>query len=313
MFVPTVTAQFQIRLHNHESGQITWGPVFSNIILDSGLDLLSVYTLQELSSVINVGDGSTFPNREGVLKEIEEDGEIVTDWVQGLEGYKSSSSSSTGWQGSFDYTDPAHMEMFNIFSFGQGGFVGTISEVGLSRAADSGYLNRQLIRDTIGNPVEVHVLDIDELQIACWVYVYLNRQSDEPPIDTSFIFNGETINAKAHLNTSGIGEAPLRGFTGKISHAKFALSESLQINFSRNSSLSVSAAESYIAGTFTRKFITSPSPGTGVGEFHTIYTGWGAGSSWTAFTAFELETPIVIADEEVLEMEFERSWARYEA
>jgi len=308
MFVPMVTAQFQIRLNSHKTGQTMYGPVFSNIVLDSGLDLLSDYTLQEVASVINVGNGSALPDQRGVLTEI--DGE--ESWYPGLDNFVASSSSSIGWEGSFDYTDPAHMEMFNIFSFGPGGFVGEISEVGLSRAPDAGYFNRQLLRDTIGTPTRVRVLEEDELQIACWVYVYLNRQSDEPPIDSSFIFNGETINAQAHLNTSGIGEAPLRGFTGKISHAKLELSETSQISFSRSSSLAVSAVESYVPGSFTRKYKASHSPGSIAGEFHTIYIGWGAGSGWTAFTAYQLETPIVMTDEEIFEMEFERSWGRYE-
>jgi len=303
-----VTTSFQIIRVNKVEDYSWYSPVFSNTVYDAGLDLLAEYTVEDIIATINIGSGTVLPNSEGILKE---DGE---DRVAGLEEYQSSSSTrNTGWESTLYYSDPpVYAEIFGIFTFGQGGFIGKFSELGLSRAPDSGYLNRQLIRDVFGIPRTIEVLEYDELQIACWVYVYVPGDPDDPPTPVSFQYKGETINAEATTNSTGMGGSGLRIFTGAPNNTKFQLSTESSISFNRSGSLDISAAEEYTPGTFTRKYKATHSAGDYAGEYHTLYLGWGSGGTWTAFTAYQLETPIVITEEEVFEIEFERSWGRYE-
>jgi len=293
---PSIEAIFQVRIINHYSDTVYQGPVFRNTVLDSGLDQLATHTLEDLISVVNIGTGRQHP----------------TPADTELEEYLlSSSSMNTEWESTYEYEDPAHLAMKGIFSFGVNSFKGEVSEVGLSRANNVGYLNRQLIRNILGAPITIQVIEGDELQIACWVYAYSDKQTDSPAEEVEFSFNGDIITAVKEFNVANIGADSMKQFTGNVGNTKCQLSSDTGISFNCSGTLDIEIAKEYESRSFTQRYKAASTPE--YREINMIYLGWGTGDNWIANVVYQLAETIIVPATDSFTFEFERSWGRYEA
>lgn len=149
-----VGAQFKLIVHKGDVTKPTKEvPFFKNLVLDSGLNQLSI---DNVLSRVCVGSGNTPPeyNQTSLENFI-----ASTNTVQG--------GDTTGTNAN----DPMYYWAKRTFRFGEGVARGNLSEIGVGWS-DSGLFNRALIKNSNGEPTTITVLSDEFLDVIVEVRVY---------------------------------------------------------------------------------------------------------------------------------------------
>lgn len=143
-----IGARFKLVAHkgneNNPTKETDW---FNNLVLDSGLDRLSVGSAIGL---VAVGSGNSTP--------------VVTQ--TGLDNVVATTTSVFGNEVRFmnATTQPYYFGARRTYRFGEGAAAGNLTEVGIGWNADSMF-NRTLIKDSQGNPTTLTILSDEFLDV----------------------------------------------------------------------------------------------------------------------------------------------------
>lgn len=301
-------------------GTITYrGPRFANTILNIGLDNLASYPLglrggngswSNNASVLNVGTSSTAP--------------AVTQ--SGLQTYLASTATLYGsTTHGYDLTDPMHRWSEAVYEFSIGSCTGNLTELGLSHDTNSDYFNRQLFRDTVGDPTTITVLSDEGLRVTVTLYLYSDLQNGEQE-NSSLVISGDTI---ATVREVYAGSDSLTWLTydpvDAMAHFGALVEDGVQLSASATGYTGGTDADSYVgvdyvAGNYYKEATFTWNAGTFVGDIASIYycamfppPYGGVGTRDTAFSAFRLTPVVTIADTEAFILTVRRSWGRYVA
>lgn len=122
-----------------EDGTVTYqGPEFRNLVLNNGLYQLHTNSVAAMIAYVNIGNGTTAPE--------------ITQTALQNRLYSTSTVFTNGSYGGYSH-DPDFLFFRKIFQFDIGTCTGSFTELGLSKASNSNYFNRQLIKDAQGNPI----------------------------------------------------------------------------------------------------------------------------------------------------------------
>lgn len=132
-------------------------PLFHNLVLDAGLDRLSVGSA---IGRVCVGSGNSNP----VISQTQLDAFIASTTT--------SQGSDTG--GKQITTEPYYLWSRRTYRFGEGVAAGNLSEIGLGWS-NTNLFNRALIRDANGNPTTITVLADEFLDVVVELRVYPQR------------------------------------------------------------------------------------------------------------------------------------------
>lgn len=130
---------------------------FENMVLDCGLLNLQNYSIYDMTTFVNVGSS-----------------QVLVDPTQtGLQDRKYSTSNIFNSQkySSYDFW-PVCRRYTKVFQFDVGTCTGSFTEVGLSRANNLDYFNRQRFKNSDGYFVLVRVLATEGLRITCDIKLY---------------------------------------------------------------------------------------------------------------------------------------------
>lgn len=199
-----IGALFKLNTHNGNGKTTKETEWFHNIVLDTGLNQMSVGTWVDRCCV---GSGNSTP----VSTQVSLDALIAsTTTVQ---------STSTSVQIT---NAPYYLSLTRTYRFGQGVAAGNLSEVGLGWG-NSNLWNRALIRDSIGNPTTITVLADEYLDVSAEIRVY-------PAMNISSTFNlldksGAVISAHDVVGIPYINSAT--DITGKVEFSPYVWASSL--------------------------------------------------------------------------------------
>lgn len=294
-------------------GRITYsGPVFSNLILDVGLDLLAteIYSTEiGVGEWINVGESSTAPAQDQT----------------GLISYLASTNSTYNKTKGYN-TGPAYKWMERTYEFSVGGCTGNLTEVGLSASANAGYFNRQLFKDDSDNATTITVQSDEGLRITATLYLYPDL---EPGGSTSgsFLLNGtDTIDYTKELtsdisSSSWLGEWYMTDNAYALtvfyidSYLGFDITTS-GTDFSGGTGPDSVTKQTYTSGNYYLDFECVWNAETFAGDVASILMYFWLhhniqGAYAKPFNAFRLTPTISVTDTEELTLMLRRAWGRY--
>jgi len=281
-----------------EDGSIRYdGPWFNNTILNTGLDwliessdtiVIGLSSVTTILSQCNVGEGATTPDPSD----------------QGLVEYVASSSNTIEATTERD-PEVAYVQWNATFEFGIGSFDNdNLREVGLSRSANSVYLNRQLLRDEDGNATTLTLLSDEGLRVHVAV-----RQYWAAPIG-SLISGTLDINGTSQtIHTEFLEAAVNQGRFGfnNLDTGCFYLVDEAE-NITGCSSFSRSA---YTSGTFYRDYAITWEEGSFEGSINSIGTRIRTGSTHSDFCRIHLSEPVAVTGSQRVELTLRRAINRY--
>lgn len=151
-----VGATFQLEKFK-EDGTITYvGEPFNNTILDSALLELNSYSIYAMGAYINLGSSNV----------------AVSESQTGLVARTYSTNAIFNSQAFLTFShDPDYVGFKRTFQFNIGTCAGTHREIGVSRSNNANYLNRQLIKDAQGNPMDLVIAADEGVRISVEVRV----------------------------------------------------------------------------------------------------------------------------------------------
>lgn len=293
-------------------GTITYqGPVFSNLILNVGLDLLASAPLgfsgisDSSCRYVNVGEDNTDPatNQSGLLSHA-----ASTDNTHG--------DVSTGYN-----TDPCYKWVERTFEFSIGSCTGNLTEVGLSKVSNDDYFNRQLFRDNNGDPTTITVLEDEGLRITVRLYFYSDIQPGDT-VSSSFTLStddgDETIDVTREMTSDtdwltefAAGDQNI-GYLGTHDADKSPYLSEESDQFSGGTLPSSLSLLTYSSGDYYRDVEATWNAGKFIGDIASVhFLFFLTGSSARRFTAFRLNPVISVEDTEEFTMTIRRAWARY--
>jgi len=277
-------------------GTITYeGPWFHNLVLDSGLDEIFNDNFQNLMASVGVGSGSSTPSVEQT----------------GLD-HQVAYTTNTYWRPGQDHLRDEEEQIIGkilqrTFEFGLGSAQGNLTEVGI-RARSGTYFNRQLFKDSEGNPTTITVLSDEGLRIEVELRVYWDLKPGEEELG-SFEHNGETINYTRVIRASQNRDN--MGFGLGHSNRRIALSDNPDTRGAGVQTDSAGSIEDYVPGSFEAVFTATFSATAFVGDLHAIGVGIRYGfPGFTEFSWFFLHTPITLTDTEEFTITVKRTWGR---
>jgi len=290
-------------------GSITYlSPWFKNTILDVGLDALVNYPLSTseagaggILQYANVGTDSTAPStsQTGLLSFL---ASTRTDYGDVTTGYQTSG--------------PVFKWIQKIYEFSVGSCTGNLTEVGLSRDSNSNYFNRQLFRDSNGDPTTITVLSDEGLRVTARVYLYSDINLDET-VAGSFLLNSETtINTTREITNNFWTNAGIYGIIALNKTPSIRITTS-GTAFDGGTGGSVTP-QSYVSGSFYRDYEAYWAAGNFVGDiasvlFYCYHADHDAGGYQAPLTAFRLDPVISLADTQEFYITLRREWGRYAA
>lgn len=312
-----VTCTFQVTKFRSD-GTITYaGPTFSNLVLDVGLDSLGErnYGVGAGSgNYINVGEDNTDPDtsQSGLL-----------DFVAATEN--TYGSSNTG----YNQDDPMHKWREVTFEFDIGSCTGNLTEVGLSADENDKYFNRQLFRDSNGDPTTITVKDDEGLRIKTRVYLYSDMQIGDTESGSFTLTTDdgdETIDVTREITDkddwlTNFSKGCLASFNrmgddGRNEDHKPEISN-VDSGFEEGTEADSATKADYTSGDYYRDCEYEWEPGTFVGDLKTIFfplffpPPTGVNTRWEYYSAFRLDPAITIEDTDEFKVTMRRKWARY--
>lgn len=290
-------------------GIITYsGPWFHNVILDVGLDLFAGNALYNMIRECNVGTGTSSP----------------ATGQSGLDSYLANSNTTYSVTHHTTNTDPLFFGKQETIEFAVGSCTGNLTEVGLSKDANSEYFNRQLFRDETDTPITITVASDEGLRVtfAVRMYATMDREVLYPG---SFDLSGTTVNFDQQINHeifndyntsfySAVIHKFLRGGSvkGGIDDGTSAFIGTGGIGGIPGAGNSSHTTATYLAGNFYRDTELVWAPNDFSGDINRIMIGYdGSGSYDATLSTFLLDSPISVLDTEELVLNIRRSWGRY--
>lgn len=305
-----VTCTFQAQKFRSD-GTITYqGPVFSNLVLDVGLDELASrpYSVSDagaggVMSYVNVGDDNTDPSTS----------------QSGLQSFVASTKERYGDESTgYDLSDPVHKWLEQTFEFEIGSCTGNLTEVGLSGKSNDDYFNRQLFRDDNGDPTTITVKDDEGLRITARGYLYGDIQPGDTE-NSSFTLTtdegDETIDVTREVTDEFWKEVTEYGMVAFNAPPPIRISED-DSGFTGGSEPDSISQKSYSSGDYYRDYEAKWKAGDFTGDIKSIrfpcnYAQSDAGGYSAGLSAFRLDPVIPIKDTEEFTVTLRRSWARY--
>lgn len=305
--LPEFRAGCEFKVQKFRSdGLITYeGPWFHNVVLNIGLDFMRSWNVvpgdgHSLIEYINVGTGTSDPsftdtglgNRVATTAKLY--GSLTTDHSPGDIG--ESLPSWRWWQRTFE------------FSVGFLSANTNLTELGLSRFSDSEYFNRELFRDGNGDPTAITVKGDEGIRITVRSTLYASMAHNET-IAASFGVDGITRAATTKLVGSAWRTSDDHIMPGHWpSGPKAVYVATADGSFVEATSYSDLP---YTDGDHYRDRELTWYPGTFVGDWKRIRTGWSYGSNVGGYMwEIVLDEAISIADTEEIKMTVRRSWGR---
>ncbi len=166
-------------IQTKKSGEKTETGFFHNLVLDTGLERMSVgdYILR-----CCIGRGNSTPKNSQTA----------------LDSFAYSTATRKSTSSGYNVTGAPYFWYKFTWSFGLGVVTGNISEVGLGWA-NNNLWNRALIKDNLGNPTTITVLSDEYLDIASEIRFY-----PQPAISGSFNLYNKQNNVISEHTYSGI-------------------------------------------------------------------------------------------------------------
>lgn len=181
----TISGEYKLII-NHADGTKTETDWFDNLVLNTGLDYLGTGAAPFV--YCRLGAGVSTP----IETQISLDSQIA---------YSSSNSGQA--QSAVNQGAPTYACLYTFgWTFAQGSVVGNISEIGVgwtNGTAGGGLFSRALITDSLGNPISITIIAIDQLTVYYRVKII-------PSLATtygSFQVNGVTYNYSSRLCNAG--------------------------------------------------------------------------------------------------------------
>lgn len=147
---------FQLKVYNEDMSVKHETPEFKNIVLDIGLDRMSVGAWLGRCAV---GAGNSVPHASQTQ----------------LDNFIASTTARISVSTSVNKTPPYYQEIIYTYRFGQGVAAGNLSEVAVgwgNAATGSDIFDRALIKDTQGNPTTITVLTNEFLDVVFTLRIY---------------------------------------------------------------------------------------------------------------------------------------------
>jgi len=295
-----VACTFQAQKFRND-GTVTYqGPVFSNLILDVGLDLLATgpYGFTILQDFLNVGTDSTAPaiDQTGLLAYLASSDSVYSS----ISGYN---------------TNPAYRWRQATIEFAVGSCTGNLTELGLSHSPNTDYFNRQLFKDEAGAPTTITVLSDEGLRVTVTLYFYSNLAPGGSEIG-SFLLNGtDTIDVTRELttNTNWLSQWFYSNIVAltEMGTGMVRLSDSAT-GFSGTTASSVTPL-SYTAGNFYQDWEAIWNAGRFVGDAASLMMDIDNKASEYEFSAFRFNPVIPVTNVEEIKFTIRRAWGRYAA
>lgn len=297
-----IGAQFKLVAHKGDPStperETEW---FHNIVLDSGLDQMSVGTWIDRCCV---GSGNSTP--------------VASQTA--LENFIASTTTRQGSEQSLLQTSQSPIYYGTRFTwrFGLGIAAGNLSEVGMGWANDRLW-NRALIRDSEGTPVTITVLSDEYLDVICEIRVYpqesfsgsFNLRDKAGEIVSTHTYEGRPVISGGSINNSwAMGRI---SFNWSSYNYNFKISPNAMTNvYADNGGTSVS----YSSNTYPTSRSVRGVSAVGLDQvvfahrsFQTHTTGFlsaGNGFKW------EINPPITKTAQNTMTYSFEMSWGRRE-
>ncbi|WP_180155257.1 hypothetical protein [Acinetobacter sp. YH12045] len=298
-----VGARFKLIAHNGDGVPIRESEWFDNLVLNTGLDRMSVGTWIDRCCV---GTGNSTP----------------TPAQTNLDSFVA--STTTSQVNSIDTSDissaPPYFAAKRTWRFDAGVAAGNISEVGMGWT-DTDLWNRALIQDINGNPTTITVLSDEYLDVVSEIRVYPSET-----ISGSFDLldkNGAIVSTHSYIGMPWFSSATFAA--GKIILASSSTFKPAEI-YTGGIGNQITSAPSGAKQTFTTSN-SYPSPRTVRStlsltlndanithkSFLTKYMGLLSTSSGSAGYKLEINPPITKAPTQTMRYVFEMSWGRYES
>lgn len=156
------TTIFQVEKFKRD-GSITYkGEPFKNLTLDCGLLNLYSYSLVASTAYINIGAGSSNPSKTqtGLDNRLFSSNVLFNNISYG--GYR------------YETENLFYLAHIKVFQFNIGTCTGNFSELGLSRLNNAEYFNRQLFKNSQGEPTTISVAADEGLRITCELRIYVD-------------------------------------------------------------------------------------------------------------------------------------------
>lgn len=174
---------------------------FHNTVLDSGLLALYTYPLDQMVAYVNIGASSVAPDiaQTGLLdRKFSTNNQFVGH--SGVTGVK---------------PGEIFLGLRKVFQFNIGTCTGDFTEVGLSRENNAIYFNRQLFKDSNGNPIVVRVAANEGLRLTIEARIYCDASlapySVAYKLDTKGATAGGVVLQKVGGGSATITAAELNG------------------------------------------------------------------------------------------------------
>ncbi len=274
---------------------------FDNLITDVGLDYFGgMYQGGDLNPYAHVGTGTSTP--------------AVTDteldsWVA-----QTASSSTVSFTRQIT-TPPFYHSRLNLFRFGVGGVVGTISECGIGTI--TALFSRSLIQDSLGAPTTLTVTAADEL----FLYYELRHYIDTSDFAISFTANGvaqtgtgrvEEIDAwvmNRVVGVIGLDNTPVVAVVGVTALSEVTSSIAGTSSFGSG----YTSYEDYVAGSHERNWTVVFTSGSGTVNGFSIRTESGMPYSVTGGGRWQIMFSPGIAKTslQTLTLRGKLTWGRY--
>lgn len=305
---PSINCVFQVEKFRSD-GTITYkGPRFNNIILDVGLDEWAVDGMEGgLLNRINVGTGSSTP----------------ATGQSGLDAFLASTNNIRSNARTYSIGPPVVATIVRQWQFNIGTCTGNLTEVGISADSNDKYLNRQLFRDDVGNPVTITVADDEGLRVTAEVSIYA-PMDDMETVTGSFPVDGVARNYTMHfladefLKTDvGTYGCSILGIWGRnFVHVMPSYNAINTTTYYDRAKIGARSWTDYVLGSFNRTLTTVWAPDTLVGDINClqtglVYNGYPQSTCGALCFIFNLDTPINVLDTEELTIELKTSWGRY--
>ena len=131
---------------------------FKNTVLTCGIMSLYENSIEDMTAFINIGTGNTLPANEQV----------------GLVTFAHASDNKIDTKALFNEDPKANLKVTKVFRFDIGTCTGDFTEVGLSKANNSTYLNRQLFKNIGGEAITINIAEDEGLLLTVEIKIFLD-------------------------------------------------------------------------------------------------------------------------------------------
>lgn len=297
-----VGAKFKLIAHKGDGVPTRETEWFDNLVLDAGLDRMSVGTWIDRCCV---GTGNSTP----AATQTKLDSFVASTTTKQVNSVDTSNISSI----------PPYFAAKRTWRFGAGIAAGNISEVGMGWT-DTNLWNRALIQDINGNPTTITVLSDEYLDVVSEIRVYPNETisgsfdllDKNGAIISTHLYTGMPWFSSADFTTNRIQLAndptfkPAEIYTGEIGSQITVVPSGTKQNFTTSNTYpNPRAVRAVLSLSLSNANITHKS-------FLIRYTGLISTGSYSAGYKLEISPPIEKLNIQTMTYTFEMSWGRYE-